>query len=101
MSNSMERVEKALNELGIEIKNDIAKEYKKFSKVMSELSLKMNKNEENIVMAYCDDCKKVTEHVTEEIEQHYTCEDGYEGDRLIDIWVCEVCNNRNLELDNK
>ena len=41
MSNSMEKVEKALNELGIEIKNDVTKEYKKFSKVMSELSLKI------------------------------------------------------------
>ena len=41
MSNSMEKVEKALNELGIEIKNDITREYKKFSKVMSELSLKI------------------------------------------------------------
>jgi len=37
----MEKVEKALNELGIEIKNDITREYKKFSKVMSELSLKI------------------------------------------------------------
>ena len=43
MSNSMEKVEKALNELGIEIKNDITREYKKFSKVMSELSLKISK----------------------------------------------------------
>ncbi|MBU3186560.1 hypothetical protein [Clostridium estertheticum] len=51
--------------------------------------------------AYCDECEKETEHVTQEIGQHYTGESGYEGDRLIDIWVCKACKNRNLGLDKE
>jgi len=45
----------------------------------------------NYMKRYCKECKKETEQEYDgEYEQQYEC-DGYEGERLVDYYVCNEC----------